>query len=164
MTTNKMHVETGERELVITRIFDAPRELVFDAYSDCEHLKQWWGPRQWPMAECTLDFREGGVWHYCLRGPNEGDESWGKAVYREIVKPERIVYNDHFCDKDGNINEDMPQILMTFEFAESEGKTKLTSRAQYPTASDLKTVLDMGMVEGITETLDRLEEHLAAIQ
>jgi uncharacterized protein YndB with AHSA1/START domain len=161
MSRSDQKVETTDRELVLTRTFDAPRELVFTAYSSCEHLRNWWGPRSWPMVECTLDFRVGGVWHYCLRGPDEGDESWGRAVYDEIVEPARIAYTDAFSDAEGNVNEAMPRTRSTVEFDELDGSTRLTLRATYPSAEDLQQVLDMGMVAGMTETLDRLDEHLA---
>lgn len=163
MTSSSMEVETSDRELIYTRTFDAPRELVFQAYSSCEHLTHWWGPRTWPMAECTMDFRQGGSWHYCLRGPNEGDESWGLAVFEEIVEPERLVYRDYFADEEGNVNEAMPTVLTRLEFSQEDGHTKITGRAEYPSPADLETVLEMGMVEGMTETLDRLEEHLADV-
>lgn len=163
MTDEKFQFETTERELVFTRQFDAPRELVFAAYSSCEHLRNWWGPRTWPMVDCTLDFRVGGIWHYCMRGPNEGDESWGRAVYEVIVEPERIVYNDAFSDSEGNINRELPRTRATLEFNPRDGKTVLTGRAEYPSAAELKQVLEMGMVEGMSETMDRLEEHLEQI-
>ncbi len=92
MITNKTKVETKERELIMERIFDAPPNLMFEVWSSCEHLKHWWGPKEWPMEECEMDFREGGTWHFCLRGPNKGDESWGLATYKEIDKPRKIVY------------------------------------------------------------------------
>ena len=107
-----------------------------------------------------MDFRVGGVLLYCLRGPNEGDESWGRAIYEEIVEPERIVYTDAFADADGNVNESMPTTRSTLEFEDLGGKTRLTMTATYPTADQLKTVIDMGMEPGITETMDRLEEYL----
>src|SRR5699024_1267816 len=108
MSNDKMNVVTKERELTVSRVFSAPRELVFEVFSSCEHLKHWWGTSEWPITECKMDFREGGSWHYCLRGPNEGDESWGKSFYQEIKEPEKIIYKDHFSDKDGNINEEIP--------------------------------------------------------
>lgn len=163
MAQSDQKVETTERELVLTRTFQAPREMVFLAYSSCERLDNWWGPRAWPMEECTMDFRVGGVWHYCLRGPNEGDASWGRAVFEEIVEPERIVYTDAFSDADGNVNEEMPQTRSTVELEDAGGATRLTLRAEYPTPGDLERVLEMGMVAGMTETLDRLEEHLAEV-
>lgn len=163
MTRNKTNVETKERALIMTRTFDAPRELVFETYTSCDHLNEWWGPREWPLSYCDMDFREGGVWHYCMQGPN-GDESWGRVVYREIVEPERIVYVDNFSDEDGNINEEMPGTLVTVEFADLEGKTEVTCSSQYTSPEELEKVLDMGVVEGFTETWDRLEEHLATVR
>lgn len=160
MTGSDQKVETGDRELVLTRTFNAPRALVFEAYSSCEHLSHWWGPRAWPMVECSMDFRVGGVWHYCLRGPNEGDAAWGRAVFDEIVEPERIRYTDAFADADGNVDERLPQTNTRVEFGDADGKTRLTLRTTYASPADLQQVLDMGMVAGITETLDRLDEHL----
>lgn len=160
MTERDQEIVKGERELTVMRTFAAPRELVFAAYSSCEHLKEWWGPRSWPMEECTMDFRVGGVWHYCLRGPNPGDASWGRAVFEEIHEPERIVYVDAFSDRHGNVNEGMPQTRSTVEFSDLGDRTRVAIRARYPTAEDLQQVLDMGMVEGLTETLDRLEEYV----
>lgn len=151
--------ESSEREFVMERVFDAPRELVFKAWSDPQHLAQWWGPKGWTLPVCNMDFRPGGVWHYCMRGP-EGEEGWGKAVYREIVEPERIVYVDSFADAEGNALEGMPETLITVTFSEQEGKTKLTSCAQFASVADLEATLAMGMVEGLTETWDRLEEYV----
>lgn len=160
MTNNKIDVQTKERELIMTRIFDAPPELVFETYSSCEHLKHWWGPKEWPMHECTMGFREGGEWHFCLRGPNDGDESWGKAIYKEIKKPEKIIYEDYFSDKDGNINEEMPGMLITVEFIEHKGKTKLSSTTLFDSPETLEKTVEMGAVEGMTSSLDRLDEYL----
>lgn len=159
--TPSVSTNMADRELVIERIFDAPRELVFKAFAEPERLARWWGPKGWTLPVCKMDFRPGGVWHYCMRGP-EGGESWGKAVYREIVEPERIVYTDAFADADGNPIEGMPEMLITVEFAEHEGKTKLTSRTRFASVADLEATLAMGVVQGITETWDRLAEHLAS--
>ena len=161
METSDQTVRTEGGALVLSRSFAAPRDRVFAAYTSCAHLKHWWGPRSWPMVECSMDFRVGGVWHYCLRGPNEGDASWGRAVFEEIAQPERIVYVDAFSDAEGTVNDAMPQTRSTVEFEAVGGTTRVTMRAEYPSADDLRTVLDMGMVAGITETMDRLDEHLA---
>jgi uncharacterized protein YndB with AHSA1/START domain len=150
----------SEREFVVERIFDAPRELVFQVFSACEHLAHWWGPTGWTLPVCQMDFRPGGVWFYCMRGP-AGEEGCGKAIYREIVEPERIVYTDAFADAEGNVQAGMPEMVITLTFAEHDGKTKLTSRTQFASAADLKTTLDMGMVEGLNQTWDRLEAYLA---
>jgi uncharacterized protein YndB with AHSA1/START domain len=112
MMPNKQKVEKKERELIITRIFDAPQAIVFEAHSDCKHLLNWWGPREWPLTTCKMDFREGGEWLYCMKGPN-GELACGIAVYKEINKPVKIIYDDFFADKDGNINKDLPASLIT---------------------------------------------------
>ncbi|MBO9539091.1 SRPBCC domain-containing protein [bacterium] len=160
----------SDKVLVLERVFNAPRELVFKMYQDPEHLKRWWGPRGWEIPVCTVDFRPGGVWHYCMKcvdqnqGQFFGMESWGKAIYKEIVEPEKIVYVDYFSDAEGNENPAMPSTEVTLEFIDLGGKTKLVSRGEYVSAEALKTVMEMGMLQGITETWDRLEERLNAVK
>lgn len=160
----------NENVLVLERVFDAPRDLVFKMFKDPEHLKHWWGPRGWEVPFCTVDFRPGGVWRYCMKcvDPNQGQffgmESWGKGVYKEIVEPETIVYVDYFTDADGNVNNAMPSTECTLEFIDLGGKTKLVNRAEYVSAEALKAVMDMGMLQGITETWDRLEERLNEVK
>ncbi|MDR9856389.1 SRPBCC domain-containing protein [Paenibacillus sp. VCA1] len=154
--------------LTVERVFDAPRELVFKAFSQAEHLKAWWGPRGWDVTVCNVDFREGGRWHYCMKcvDKNQGDfygfESWGKAVYQEIVDGEKIVYIDYFSDAEGNEAEGMPAPVITLTFEEFEGKTKFVNRAVYESAEALRKVIEMGMEQGFTETMDRLDEYLQA--
>lgn len=157
---NEATTDVSERELVMERVFNAPRELVFKAWTEPEHLAHWWGPKGWTLPVCTVDLRPGGEWHYCMRGP-EGEESWGKATYREIVPPERLVYVDTFSDAEGNVNPALPQMVIAVEFFEHEGKTKVVSRSLFATVEERDTVLAMGAVEGMNETLDRLEAYLA---
>ncbi|NEW05346.1 SRPBCC domain-containing protein [Paenibacillus sp. SYP-B3998] len=168
--SNKMITKVEGQELILERVFEAPRELVFKAFSEAEHLKHWWGPRGWTLTVCTVDFRPGGIWHYCMKCIDEkqgdfyGYESWGKAVYQEIVETEKIVYLDYFSDAEGNEAEGMPSSQITMTFVADEGKTKLISRARYASTEALKAVLEMGMEQGITETWDRLAEHLQTIK
>jgi uncharacterized protein YndB with AHSA1/START domain len=168
--TNKMITKAEGNVLTLERVFDAPRELVFKVFSEAEHLKHWWGPRGWTLTVCNVDFRPGGVWHYCMKCIDEkqvdffGFESWGKAVYEEIVEPEKVIFVDYFSDADGNEVEGMPSSQITMTLVELEGKTKIISRAQYVSAEALKSVMEMGMEQGITETWDRLAEHLQSIQ
>ncbi len=159
MTKYEMKVETKGTELILTRQFDAPRRKVFEAHTECRHLKNWWGPREWPLTHCQMDFRAGGRWHYCMTGP-DGTQAWGLMLYKEIIEQQLIAGEDHFSDKDGNSNKDLPMTLMRTEFSESNGVTTVRSVAQYRSAEDLQKVMDMGMAEGIRETLDRLEEYL----
>jgi len=157
-----VNADLEAKSLLVERVFDAPRELVFKAWSEAERLSQWWGPRLWPTTYCTVDFRLGGVWHYCMTGP-DGTQSWGKAVYTEIVPPERIVYTDMFSDEAGNSLAGMPTMVITVEFVDLGGKTKLVSRAEFASKEELESLVQMGMVQGLTETWDRLEEYLAQV-
>ncbi|MWC29863.1 SRPBCC domain-containing protein [Paenibacillus sp. MMS18-CY102] len=160
----------NENVLVIERVFDAPRELVFQMFKEPEHLKRWWGPRGWELPVCTVDFRPGGVWHYCMKcvdkshGDFYGMESWGKAIYKEIAEPEMFSYTDYFSDAEGNQNAEMPSTDVTLTFIDEGGKTKLVNRGVYVSPEALKTVMDMGMLQGITETWDRLEERLNEVK
>ena len=162
---NSSPTEAAERELVITRVFDAPCELVFKAWTEPERLMSWWGPRGWTLPVCTIDLRPGGVWHYCMRGP-AGEESWGKAVYREITPPERLVYTDSFSDAEGNLVEPAHyglspgfprETLVTVTFEERDGKTALTLRCAVGSASD--TEREMAQ-QGWSESFDKLAEAL----
>jgi uncharacterized protein YndB with AHSA1/START domain len=162
MSTNQLQVETRGSELVLTRQFDAPRRKVFQAHADCKHIKNWWGPKTWPVTYCEMDFRPGGRWHYGMTGP-DGAESWGLAIYKEIKEPELIAYEDHFSDKDGNKNPELPATDVRTEFLEKDGKTIIRSTARYRSPEDLKKVTDMGVIEGITETLGQLEEYIKKI-
>lgn len=124
----------GERELIITRIFDAPRELVWKAWTDPERVKRWWGPKGFTSPVSKIDLRVSGVYLNCMRSL-DGQDYWGTGVYREIVEPERIVYTDSFSDAEGNLvpasnygmSGDWPlELLVTVTFEEHEGKTKMT--------------------------------------
>jgi uncharacterized protein YndB with AHSA1/START domain len=167
--TNKLVSKVEGRGLVLERVFDAPRELVFEVFAKAEHLMRWFGTKGWSLTVCNIDFRPGGVWHYCMKCVDEsqeyfGQESWGRAVFNEIVEPERIVYTDVFSDAEGNVNENMPEARVTLDFVEHDGKTKLISRTQYATEEALKSVLDMGVIQGITETWNQLADFLAKLQ
>lgn len=123
-----------DRELIITRIFDAPRQLVWKAWTDSERVKRWWGPKNYTAPVCKIDLRVGGKNLYCMRSP-EGQDYWSTGVYKEIVAPERIVCTDSFADAEGNVvpashygmGGDWPlELRVTVTFEEHAGKTKLT--------------------------------------
>ncbi len=162
--TNKQTVELREeRELVLARHFAAPRQLVWDAYTNCAHLKHWWGPKGWELTHCELDLREDGKWHYCMAGEYEGSrqESWGLATYDEIDAPSRLVYRDAFADAEGNVHPDMPEMVITVLFEAVDGGTLMTSITEFVSADARQQVLDMGAEQGIRETWDRLDDYLA---
>ncbi len=148
----------SDREILITRVFDAPRALVFAAWTKPEHVARWWGPGGFTMPRCEIDLRPGGSYRFVMRGP-DGREFPIRGVYREVRPPERIVYTDRF-DMEG-----MPAFegLITVTFTERDGRTTLTLRALYETREHRDTMLRMQMVEGFIETLDRLAEILPTL-
>lgn len=166
MGNTKVTKDLEKRELVIERVFDAPRERVWSAYTDPEKLAKWWGPRGWETTIKEFNFRPGGVWHYCMKcvdknqGEYYGQESWGKALYKEIDEPDSFVYIDYFSDAEGTQNESMPVATITMTFIVDGDKTKLISRGVYESEPALQQVIAMGIEQGIGETLDRLEEFV----
>jgi uncharacterized protein YndB with AHSA1/START domain len=117
-----MAAEAAQGELVISRLFDAPRSLVFKAWTDPEHLAHWWGPQGFATISCVMDVRPGGGWFRCMRAP-DGSEHHKRGVYREVVEPERLVFTYATEDADGKLDH---QTLVTVTFADFGGKTKLT--------------------------------------
>jgi uncharacterized protein YndB with AHSA1/START domain len=168
---NRPDTTQDPREFVISRIFDAPRELVWKAFTEVEHLKHWWGPKGFKMLSCRLDLRPGGVFHYGMRAPS-GAEMWGKWVFREIVKPERLTIVISFSDKDGGQTRHPfapgwpVEMLGTSTFAEQEGKTLLTTRTvAFNATDDERKTFEAGfdgMEAGFTGTWDQLAAYLAA--
>jgi len=148
--------------MTVSRTFDAPRELVFEVHSDCKHLMKWYGGEEWPLSKCEMDFREDGRWNYCFQMPD--GQACGLAVYKEIRRPEKIAYKDHFLDEEGKISRELPSSLITFEFQEAAGKTTVINRWEYSTESELDLMLEMGAMEGLTEIWGRLSEYLKQIQ
>lgn len=122
------------REITITRVFDAPLELVWKAWTEPEHFMKWWGPKDYTAPFSEIDLRVGGTWLSCMRSA-EGRDFWSIGVFREIVPMKRIVVTDSFADAEGNVvpathygfGADFPlELLVTVTFEEFEGKTKLT--------------------------------------
>lgn len=165
--TSKVENET---DLVLEKIYEAPQEEVFQLFTNTEQLEKFWGPTGWELIHSTMDFRPKGEWHYSMRSMNErsktfGMESWGKAIYQEIHAPSKIVFHDYFADKTGEINREMPVAEMTIEFAAlDEGQTIIVSRARYNSPEELQSLLDSGMVEGRSETWDRLSEYITYLR
>lgn len=148
--------EAADRVLVITRVFDAPRRLVFKAWTHSEHLMHWWGPRGFTSTILANDVRPGGAYRFYMRGP-ESDDHWLQGVYREVVEPERLVMAGAWADANGKPTR--PETLLTVTFEEHEGKTKLTL---HQTVFESVTACDAHR-EGWTSSLDCLAEYLATI-
>ncbi len=147
----------GEQEFVVERQFSAPRTLMFEIFTQPEHLKRWWAPQPYTVPVCTIDLRPGGIWHYAMRSP-EGQEHWARSVYSEIVPPEKLVYTSTFADEHANPIEGMAEHLTTVIFTEMEeaGKTQVSARIQFASAEALKVAVGMGMVQGMNMTWDYL--------
>ncbi|MFB5663480.1 SRPBCC domain-containing protein [Alteribacillus sp. HJP-4] len=164
--SNRMTSKVDGRTLILERVFDAPRNLVFSAYSTSENLAAWWGPEGWETKNHRFEFVPGGVWHYCMRcidkdqGEYYGQESCGKAVFHEITAPEKIVYTDYFSDADGNAVEGMPEMVVTVEFEEQGGKTNLISKCEFSSIENLQKVVEMGAKEGFNSQLNKLDDFL----
>ncbi len=158
--------KNANEELVITRIFDAPRELVWKAWTEPDLVKKWWGPKGFTAPFAQSDFRTGGKYLYCMRGKAGPDapvrDYWSTGIYREIIPMEKIVATDSFADEKGNVvaashygmSPDFPiKMVVTVTLEEQDGKTKLTLRHAGMPASDIE-----GARQGWNESLDKLEE------
>jgi uncharacterized protein YndB with AHSA1/START domain len=143
----------SDREIVLTRVFDAPRNLVFDAFSKPELLKRWFGPRGWSLVVCEVDLKVGGGFRFVLRGPDTREMGM-RGVYREIVPPERSVHMESFDDYPG-------ESQVTAVFVEQGGKTTLTATVLYPSREVRDAVIKSGMEHGVAESYDKLAEMLA---
>jgi uncharacterized protein YndB with AHSA1/START domain len=157
------------KEFVITRIVDAPRSRVWKAWTDAKELKKWWGPKGFEVLSTKVDLRPGGIFHYHLRSPN-GQDMWGKFVYREIVPEERLVFITSFSDENAGetrhpMAPDWPRkMLSTVTFTEKAGKTTVTVRwLPYEATEKEINTFEAGrdsMTGGWTGTFERLDTYL----
>ena len=162
------------KDFVISRVFDAPRDLLWQCFTQPERMKLWWGPKGVKVVKADMDFRVGGTYHYAMQPP-DGEVMWGKFVYREITPPERIVLIDSFSDEAGGLGRHPlapqwpPQMLTTFTFEEAPGgRTKFTVRwSPHEATAEEQAVFDAGrasMTAGWSGTLEQLEVYLASTQ
>jgi len=148
--TDTTPADTSDREILVTRVFDAPRALVFKLWTDPKHLAHWWGPNGFSITTYEMEFKPGGVWRFVMHGP-DGRDYKNEHVYVEIVEPERLVYK----------HVPAPQFQMTVTFADEGGKTRLTARMLFESAALRdQTVETVGAVEGLKQTLGRLGEYV----
>ena len=151
--------DTSDREIRISRVLDAPRELVWEAMTDPRQVVKWWGPRGFSTTIEEMDVRPGGTWKHVMRGP-DGVNYPNQSLFKEIVKPERIVYS-HGGHREGGPGVSFVS-TWTFDTVEA-GKTRLTIHMVFPTAAARDLVVkEFGALEGAKQTLERLAEHLAA--
>lgn len=163
---------SGRREFVVTRVVDAPRDMVWKAWTEPERLAKWWGPKGLDWISGSLDLRPGGIFHYGMRASN-GFEMWGKFVYHEVTPPERLVFVVSFSDKDGGTIRHFAsptwplEVLNTLTLSERDGKTTLELRGVPVNATDEEhATFEAGfdsMNKGFAGTLDQLDEYLASL-
>jgi uncharacterized protein YndB with AHSA1/START domain len=166
-------VPTAGQELVIEQLFDAPRDLVWQAWTEPERLMQWWGPKDYTMNVSGLDLRPGGLLHYGMRSP-DGHEIWGRFAYIDVVAPEKLVFTNSFSDEAGGItrnpmNKSWPmEILNIYTFTEKGQKTLLTMKGKphHATAEEQKTFDENrgNVKKGFAETFEQLDIYLAGIR
>ncbi|MBA2360452.1 MAG: SRPBCC family protein [Actinobacteria bacterium] len=144
-----------DREVVATRMFDAPRELVWDAVTKPEHLRQWMlGPDGWEMPICEIDLQPGGAYRYGWAEAGTGANPFElSGEFREIDPPERIVHTEQFGGEG-------PEAIITLELVEEAGKTRMTTTMLYPSKEIRDQVLETGMTEGAGKSYDRLADYL----
>ncbi|MHC1754144.1 MAG: SRPBCC family protein [Methanosarcina sp.] len=157
MTKTNFIAEPGKQEIVMTRVFDAPRELVFKACTDPNLIPQWWGPKYLTTTVDRMDVKQGGIWRF-IHHDADGNKYAFHGVYHEIMSPERLIYTFEFEPVPGHVS------LETATFEEHDGKTKLTDRSVFQTIEDRDGMLQSGMEEGAVETWDRLAELLEKMQ
>ena len=147
----------SESEIVAAGTIDAPRELVWDAWTNPEHVPNWLlGPDGWSMPVCAIDLRPGGLWHYIWRGP-DGAHMEMQGTYREVERPHRLVYTESWGD-------DWPETVNTLVLTEMAGTTTMTHAVLYPSKSDRDAALATGMEEGWAASWKRLDEYLQGIK
>ena len=148
----------GDRELTITRSFDAPARLLFLAWSRPEHLKKWFGPVGYPVTMCEMDFRKGGQWRAAMTGPGGTQQTPFGGEYLEIVPDRKIVFSNGF---------ELPgaeKMIMTVTFDEQDGTTLLTIRTLFASLAQKATHVGAGMEEGIASGLDQLGDLVARLK
>jgi uncharacterized protein YndB with AHSA1/START domain len=146
--------DPGTHEIVITRSFDAPRELVFKAFTDPDAIRTWWGLHGSETVVDQLEVRAGGRWRFVQRS-QDGDENGFHGVYHEATAPERIVYTFEWEGMPGHV------LLETVTFEEQDGKTHMTDSSVFQSVADRDGMLQSGMESGAAESFDRLDEYLA---
>ncbi len=154
---NSLDLESDPRAIIGVREYDAPRELVFAAWTDPKHLAQWWGPNGFTTTTSSFDFRPGGIWRFVMHGP-DGRDYQNRITFEEIVPPERIVYRHG-----GGQDVEPVQFRQTVTFEELGGRTRMTWRGEFPSAAERDRVIkDYGADKGLVQTMARLAGYLAA--
>jgi uncharacterized protein YndB with AHSA1/START domain len=162
----KVTKDLENKTLMLEREFDAPAAKVWKAYADKETFEKWWGPEGWETTVKEFNFAPGGRVHYDMKCVDEnqgewfGQSSWGLMVIDAVDEPNSFSYTDYFSDENGAINPDMPSLKITNKFVEADGKTTFVSTSVADSAEQIEQLIKMGMVEGFTSQLQKLDALL----
>jgi uncharacterized protein YndB with AHSA1/START domain len=146
-----------ERQIVARRVFDAPRQLIWDAHTSPRHVPRWMlGPDGWSMPVCEIDLRPGGTWHFVWR-KDDGQEMPMEGTYREVAPPARLSHTERWGG-------DWAETLQTLELSEKDGRTTMVVTVDYPSREDRDRATQTGMLEGWSQSYDRLEAYLRSLR
>lgn len=151
--------DTSNKKMNITREFAAPLQQTWKAWTDPKLLDQWWAPKPWKAETKSMDFKEGGYWLYCMKGP-KGEKQWAREDYKKIVPFNYFIGEDSFCDENGNKTNEMPGMNWQVKFLKSDVGTKVEVQITFQNEKDIQTIMDTGFQEGFTAAHGNLDELL----
>ncbi len=154
-------VNKENKTIQVRRVFNAPVDLVWAAWTEAELLDQWWAPKPYKAVTKSMNFTEGGRWHYCMQGP-EGDKQWCLLDYESIVPEKRFSGWDAFCDEEQNISNTKPSMHWNNLFSEESGTTTVNMEIGFKAFEDLEAILHMGFKEGFAMGMENLDQYIAA--
>jgi uncharacterized protein YndB with AHSA1/START domain len=155
-------VNKEDNTLTVVREFAAERQMVWDCYTKQELLNQWFAPKPFTTKTKSMEFRDGGHWHYAMVSP-EGEEYWGYTSYHDVNPIDSYRTTDAFSDSEGTINSKLPKATWLVTFTDKGEHSVVTTNVQYASLSDLEAVINMGMEEGMKLTLEKLDELLGRL-
>lgn len=155
-------VNKENHTMTIQREFNAKRQLVWDCHTKSELLDQWFSPKPLSTKTKSMDFSDGGHWHYVMIDP-AGPEYWGRMDYQRIRPIDNYTALDGFCDASGALNPEMPRAEWDVTFTDQGTRTLVRTVVTYASAEAIQQVIDMGMKDGMTSTMERLDELLAQV-
>ena len=161
--TNKVPVFSKDilnKQLTMVKDFDAPVDLVWQAWTQSAILDQWWAPKPWKAETKSMDFRVGGRWLYCMVGPS-GEQHWCRVDYQAIKPQVSVVSTSAFCDEEGRPNTDMPTMNWLQQFSHAPHGTTITVVLTFSSDADLEKIIIMGFQQGFTMGLGNLDEYLS---
>jgi uncharacterized protein YndB with AHSA1/START domain len=153
-------VDTANKKINVKREFDAPPEKVWKAWTEPALLEQWWAPRPWKAISKSMDFREGGRWFYYMEGP-DGSRHYCLVNYKTIVPNKLFTGDDAFCDENGVLKTDFPNMHWKTQFNKSDDGTKVEVEISFASVADMEKIIEMGFKEGFAAAHNNLDELLA---